>query len=143
MYQCILFPTDGSDLSIKAADSAIALAKALNAKLVVWAGAEVYALPAVVQASIDQTALIAEALNEAQIGVDAITTRAAAAGISCQGTTNVTDTPWKGILQAAEDHACDLIFIASHGRRGMAALLLGSQTQKVITHSSVPVLVHR
>ena len=143
MYQCILFPTDGSELSIKAADSAIALAKALGAKLVVWAGAEVYALPAAVQASIDQTALIAEALNEAQIGVDAITTRAAAAGISCQGATNVTDAPWKGILQAAEDHACDLIFIASHGRRGMAALLLGSQTQKVITHSSVPVLVHR
>ncbi len=143
MYQSILFPTDGSELSIKAADAAIQLAKALGAKLIVWAGAEVYALPLAVQAAVDQNLLIAEALNEAQAAVDGIVTRAAAAGIACEGATAVTDSPWQGIIQATDDHACDLVFMASHGRRGVAALLLGSQTQKVLTHSSVPVLVYR
>ena len=143
MYQSILFPTDGSDVSAKAAEPAIQLAKALGARLIVWSGAEVYALPLAVQAAVDQNLLIAEALNEAQAAVDAVVAKAAAAGIQCEGATAVTDSPWQGVIQAAEDHACDLIFMASHGRRGMAALLLGSQAQKVLTHSSVPVLVHR
>lgn len=143
MYQSILFPTDGSEVSVRAADAAIQLAKALGARLIVWGGAEVYALPLAVQAAVDQNLLIAEALNEAQDAVDAVVTRAAAAGVQCEGVTAVTDSPWQGVIQAAEDHACDLVFMASHGRRGVAALLLGSQTQKVLTHSSVPVLVYR
>lgn len=143
MYQSILFPTDGSDLSAKAADAAIELAKALGAKLIVWAGAEIYTLPVAMQATVDQNVLIAEALNEAQSNADAIVARAVAAGVECEGATNVTDSPWQGIIQAADDHACDLIFMGSHGRRGVAALLLGSQTQKVLTHSSLPVLVFR
>ncbi len=143
MYQSILFPTDGSELSVKAADAAIELAKALGARLVVWSGAELYSLPLAIQASVDQNLLTAEALNEAQASVDAVSARAATAGISCTSAINVTDSPWRGIIQAADDHACDLIFMASHGRRGVAALLLGSQTQKVLTHSSIPVLVYR
>lgn len=143
MYQSILFPTDGSDLSGKAAGAAIELAKSLGAKLIVWAGAEIYTLPVAMQATVDQNLLIAEALNEAQSNVDAVVARAVAAGVDCESATNVTDSPWQGIIQAADDHACDLIFMGSHGRRGVAALLLGSQTQKVLTHSAVPVLVFR
>lgn len=143
MYKTILFPTDGSDLSDKAAGAAIELAKSLDAKLIVWAGAEIYTLPVAMQASVDQNLLYAEALNEAQSNVDAVVARAAAAGVSCGAATSVTDSPWQSIIQAADDHACDLIFMGSHGRRGVAALLLGSQTQKVLTHSSLPVLVYR
>ena len=143
MYQSILFPTDGSDLSDKAAAAAIELAKSLGAKLIVWAGAEIYTLPVAMQATVDQNLLYAEALNEAQANVDAVIARAAAAGVSCEAATSVTDSPWQSIIQAADDHACDLIFMGSHGRRGVAALLLGSQTQKVLTHSSLPVLVYR
>ena len=57
--------------------------------------------------------------------------------------TAACDTAHEGIIAAAEAHACDLIFMASHGRRGIGALLLGSETQKVLTHSKIPVLVHR
>lgn len=143
MYQFILFPTDGSELSITAAHSAIELAKALDACLIVWCGAEVYTLPLAVQAAVDQNLLIAEALNEAQANVDSVVALATAAGIDCRGATAVTDSPWEGIIRAADDHACDLIFMPSHGRRGFAKFVLGSQTQKVLAHSGLPVLVFR
>ncbi len=143
MYQTILFPTDGSELSHKAADAAIELAKTLGSRLIAWSGAEVYALPFAEQAYVDQTLVVELAMKEAQANVDAIAARAAAAGVPCKAFTGMSDSHWQGIIDAANDHACDLIFMASHGRRGVAALLLGSETQKVLTHSTVPVLVYR
>ena len=69
--------------------------------------------------------------------------QATAAGVPCTTRTTVSDLIFMAIIEAATDSGCDLIFMASHGRRGISGLLLGSETQKVLTHSKVPVLVWR
>jgi nucleotide-binding universal stress UspA family protein len=69
--------------------------------------------------------------------------RADALQVSCKTLTKLDTSVWETIIDVADDEACDLIFMASHGRKGLAALILGSETQKVLTHSGVPVLVHR
>ena len=143
MYTTILVPTDGSELSLKAADAAIELAKALGSRLVAWSGIEVYTLPFAEQAYVDQTLFIEKAVKEAESNAAAVAARAQAAGVPCVALSSRSDSAWQGIIDAATDHACDLIFMASHGRRGVAALLLGSETQKVLTHSTIPVLVYR
>ncbi|HRN58691.1 MAG TPA: universal stress protein [Chiayiivirga sp.] len=143
MYQSILVPTDGSELSLRAADAAIALAKALGARLVAWSSAEVYSQVFAEQVYVDQTLYVEEAMKEAATNAQAVATRAADAGVACQAFSGMSDSIWEGIINAASEHGCDLIFMASHGRRGMAALLLGSETQKVLTHSKLPVLVYR
>jgi nucleotide-binding universal stress UspA family protein len=68
---------------------------------------------------------------------------AKAAGVSCASVTSISDIPYEAIIAAAEKVGADLIFMASHGRRGISGLLLGSETQKVLTHSKIPVLVYR
>lgn len=143
MYRTILVPTDGSELSQKAADAAIALAKSLGARLVAWSSAEIYTLPFADQAFVDQTLYREQAEREARAHVEALAARARAAGVECEALSGMSDTAWKGIIDTAAEKGCDLIFMASHGRRGMAALLLGSETQKVLTHSRIPVLVYR
>jgi nucleotide-binding universal stress UspA family protein len=65
------------------------------------------------------------------------------AGVECTALAVVSETPWEAIVNAAEDHNCDLIFMSKHGRGGLSSLLLGSETYRVLTHSSVPVLVYR
>ena len=65
------------------------------------------------------------------------------AGVSCDCLNVASDIPYEAIIDAATQHDCDLIFMASHGRRGVGALLLGSETNKVLTHSKIPVLVYR
>lgn len=65
------------------------------------------------------------------------------AGVECASTAQVSDVPYQAIIDAANKAGCDLIFMASHGRRGISGLLLGSETQKVLTHSTIPVLVYR
>ena len=65
------------------------------------------------------------------------------AGIECGTASEASEVPYEAIIKAAQEHGCDLIFMASHGRRGIAGLLLGSETQKVLTHSKTPVLVYR
>ena len=67
----------------------------------------------------------------------------AAAGVTTTTVTETSDVPYEVIISTAEQKACDLIFMASHGRRGITSLLLGSETQKVLTHSKIPVLVYR
>lgn len=143
MYATILVPTDGSELSLKAADAAIALAKTLGSRLVTWSSAEIFTLPFAEQAYVDQTLYREQALKEAQASVQAVAQRAAAAGVPCEAISGQSDSAWQGIIDTAKAKGCDLIFMASHGRRGVAALLLGSETQKVLTHSTIPVLVYR
>ncbi len=143
MYQRILGPTDGSELSTRAADAAIALARTLGARLLAWSSAEVYSLPFAEQVYVDQTLYVEQAMKEAAAHAQAVAARATAAGVSCEAFSGMADSIWQGIIDAAGEHGCDLIFMASHGRRGVAALLLGSETQKVLTHSKIPVLVYR
>ena len=145
MYKNLLLPTDGSPLSEKAVRHGLELARTLGAKVTGF-----YALPefrafAYAGAIIEDTQAIFE--GQAQTQADAalafITTAAQEAGVPCTTAQSTHDRPYEAILQAAIDNGCDLIVMASHGRRGIEGLLMGSETQKVLTHSSIPVLVSR
>lgn len=144
MYQHILFPTDGSDITRKALQTALGLAKLTGAALHVLAVKEPFPYsaisemqPAPPQQFYDAQERVASArVNEA---LEA----AKAAGVTAHGETVEALHPWEAILDQAKVHVCDLVVMASHGRRGVSALLLGSETQKVLTHSKLPVLVVR
>lgn len=147
MFKHFLVPTDGSELSRKAISKAITLAKEVGAKITFF-----YARPDYPVAFYGEGALIdpttperfAEiADHQAQDILQAATTEGRAAGIECDGISEVSDVPYEAIIKASEAVGSDLIFMASHGRRGIAGLLLGSETQKVLTHSRTPVLVYR
>ena len=144
MYKRILFPTDGSDITVKALQSAIGLAKLCGAEIQILAVKEPFPYSAISemqpvppQEFFDAQERVAAARVKA--AADAIT----AAGVACQGHTVEALHPWEAILDHGKSKACDLVVMASHGRRGMSALLLGSETQKVLTHSTLPVLVVR
>jgi nucleotide-binding universal stress UspA family protein len=144
MYRHILLPTDGSEFSARAVDAGIRLAKAL--------GARVTALhvirpldpdddAAAFAAQVREHARRSEASTRQALGYAERTARTA--GVSCAVLQKETDSPWEEIVKAAKSEDCDLIFMASHGHRGMAALVLGSETHKVLMHSTIPVLVVR
>lgn len=145
MYKHILVPTDGTDLSQQAVQRSLELAKALAAKVTV---VRVSGKPAhVVVLGVDITELSEE--TRARIVKDIeehlawVRGEASAKGVACEAIRVESEQTWKGILDTAEARGCDLIAMASHGRSGMAAKLLGSETQKVLTHSRIPVLVYR
>ena len=147
MYKHILIPTDGSELAGHAVAAGIAFAKSVNAKVTAFTALEEYRLPseAAVMAhhikSVDQH--VAEAAGKAEAILGPVRERAAAAGVACDSCHALSDRPYEAIIQAADSHGCDLIFMASHGRRGLSGLILGSETQKVLIHSKIPVLVCR
>ena len=142
MVQRILVPTDGSDISAKAVQAAVDLARLSGAQVIALSVKEPFPYSAVSeihpvspQEFYDtQERLASERVKKA---VDA----AQAAGLTCKGSTVEALHPWQAILDQAKAEACDLIVMASHGRRGLNALLLGSETQKVLTHGSLPVMV--
>ncbi len=144
MYKHILLPTDGGELSMKAVRQGLALAKQLGATataLIVRRPlrefvAEGVTIPVPEAAQKDYAAQMDKLL-------DAARAEAKSAGVGCEALQVVHDEPWRGIIETAKSKGCDLIVMASHDRRGVSALLLGSETQKVLTHSSVPVLVYR
>jgi nucleotide-binding universal stress UspA family protein len=145
MYKHILIPTDGSELSNKAIRHGIALAKAVNAKVTgvtVTSPFHVIAIdPETITDTADSykkrtTALTAKYLAQVK---DA----AAAAGVSCDVIHVEHEHPYRAIIDAANKNGCDLIAMASHGRHGISAVVLGSETVKVLTHSNIPVLVYR
>lgn len=142
MYQRILVPTDGSEITAKAVASAIALAKLSSATLVTISVKEPFPYSAISEMQPVPPQEFYDAQERiAQDRVKAVLGAAAAAGVACEGSTVEALHPWEAILDMAKDKACDLIVMASHGRRGMAALLIGSETSRVLTHSPLPVLV--
>ena len=144
MYQRILFPTDGSDITTKALQSALNLARLTGAELSVLAVKEPFPYSAISEMQpVAPQAFIDTQERVAAARVKAVTDAAAAAGVACRGYTVEAAHPWEAILAQARDQRCDLIVMASHGRRGMSALLLGSETQKVLTHGTLQVLVVR
>ena len=144
MYQRILVPTDGSSLSTQAAEAAVAFARAQNAELVAVSVAQPYPLMAAEAAVVTDSALESSILLElAQENVAKVAQLAAAAGVPCQTVTALSFFPHEDIIKAALEHRCDLIVMGSHGRRGVKGVLLGSETQKVLVHGSIPVLVYR
>ena len=147
MYANLLVPTDGSKLSDKAVTHAIALAQALQAKVTFFYASPDYPLPAyadgVVYEPVSKREYTLLAAKEANKVLERAVTKATAAGVDCARVHTIASAPWEAILAAAKKAKCDVIVMASHGRRGLSAMLLGSETQKVLTHGKLPVLVVR
>ena len=147
MYKNILVATDGTRLSGKAITQAVALAKALGAKLTAFYASPDYPLPVYAEGAIvepmSRREYAAICKDEADRILGAVAAKAKSARVALNAVHVVNSTPWRAILAAARRHRCDAIVMASHGRRGVSALLLGSETQKVLTHSKIPVVVVR
>ncbi len=144
MYQRILVPTDGSAITEKAVTSALALAKLAGAQLQVLAVKEPFPYSALSETQPIAPQEFFDAQERiARARVQKVADAAAAAGVPCQAFTVEASHPWEAIVEQAKAGACDVIVMASHGRRGVSALLLGSETQKVLTHGTLPVLVVR
>ena len=142
MYRNILVPTDGSDITAKAVHAAITLAKTMGATLSVISVKEPFPYSAISEMQPVPPQEFYDAQERiAATRVKGVMNDAQAAGVSCTAHTVEALHPWEAIVAHAKDQACDLIVMASHGRRGVSALLLGSETQKVLTHCAIPVLV--
>jgi nucleotide-binding universal stress UspA family protein len=142
MYRSILVPTDGSDISTKAVQAAASLARLCGAQLHVLSVKEPFPYSAISEMQpVPPQAFYDAQERIARSRVEAAADAARAGGLSVDGATIEALHPWEAILEHAKNRQCDLIVMASHGRRGISALLLGSETQKVLTHSPIPVLV--
>jgi len=145
MFSHILLPADGSPLSEAAILKGIQFAKTINAKVT-----GLCVLPKERYLSYDSELSgevrkqIAERCTaQAKIVLSKIEAAAGEAGVPCDSAQEINDRPYEAIVEVAERNGCDLIIMASHGRRGVEGLVLGSETQKVLTHSKIPVLVYR
>ena len=147
MFKHILVPTDGSALSTDTVRKAVEFAREAGDKITFF-----YAKPDYPVAFYGEGALIdpttpekfAEmAENQAHEILGAAEAIARASAVACASRADTSDSPYDAVIRAATESGCDLIFMASHGRRGLSGLLLGSETQKVLTHSKIPVLVYR
>lgn len=147
MYTHLLIPTDGSELSDKAVDQGLKLATSLKAKVTFLCAQPDFPIPfggeGMMLAPEGRDEFAKSAQETAHKILESAAKRASEAGIEAQVRTSVSDAPFELIIQTAVDEGCDLIFMASHGRRGVAGLVLGSETRKVLTHSKIPVLVCR
>lgn len=147
MFRRILVPTDGSELSTQSVKAAISLAKESGAAIVALNVQPVYRPPVVAEVPVadvySQEEYEAGALQVANKVLADAAAVASAASVVCKSVAQLDSSPYEAIIRVARDEGCDLIFMASHGRRGMAGLLLGSETQKVLTHCKIPVLVYR
>jgi len=148
MYKHILVPTDGSRLSARAIRAACALAQTCGAKLTGVYVVPPYVPPIYAEGMIYVADLGPQRYKElmakaARKALAVVSAEARRAGVACATAAPLAAQPWEGILKTARARRCDLIVMASHGRRGIAGLLLGSETTKVLTHSKTPVLVCR
>lgn len=142
MYRNILVPTDGSEITKHAVDTAIQLAKTVGAKLTVISAKEPFPYSAISEMQPVPPQEFFDAQERiASSRIKLATEAAQAAGVAYDAFSVEALHPWEAITDTAKTQGCDLIVMASHGRRGVSALLLGSETQKVLTHCSVPVLV--
>jgi nucleotide-binding universal stress UspA family protein len=145
MYQHILIPTDGSELSKIALREGIALAKALDARvtaLTVTTPFDVFTSdPSIVAYTAGQYGKHMETLAEQRLTAARDIARMAA--VPCDLVHVEHEHPYQAIIETAQNRGCDVIQRASHGRRGMSAIVLGSETLKVLTHSAIPVIVCR
>jgi nucleotide-binding universal stress UspA family protein len=145
MYKHILIPTDGSALSEEALRQGIAFAKSIDAKVAAVTVSRPFhaiaAEPLMVTCTPDEYIKACEARAARYLAVAKELARAA--GVPCETVHVVNEHPYAGIIETATNLGCDLIFMASHGRKGVAALVLGSETTKVLTHCRIPTLVYR
>ena len=143
MFKHLLIPTDGSELSEAAIQAGVQFAKSINAKVTgLHAMPKFHVLAYGPEMVTDTRAEFAKACKAHADQFLAVIMRAAkAADVPCETVLQTTDYPYEAIIATAKEKGCDLIMMASHGRRGVEAFLLGSETQKVLTHSKIPVLV--
>ena len=146
MFKHFLIPTDGSPVSKKAAKAGVALASALGAKVTAYCAVEGFRPIYVEGYALDQKVIEeieASAREAGQKHVDAIGKIAKAAGVPFASVVTKASNAYEGIVVTAKKRKCDLIFMASHGRRGLSKLIMGSVTHKVLTYSKIPVVVYR
>lgn len=145
MYTNILIPTDGSELAGKAVQHGIALAKRIGAKAIALTVLPPFhTLTTDTQMLEDTPAQYKTRMqNHAEKTLGAVVHAAQAAGVACEMVHVEHEHPYKAIIDTAGSKGCDLIVMASHGRHGISAIVLGSETVKVLTHSKIPVLVYR
>jgi nucleotide-binding universal stress UspA family protein len=147
MFKRIFVPTDGSALSRRAVKRAVQLAKEQNASVVGFHVAPPW-LPGIYEDTVAVATITekqhAEAMKKVSSRYLAVVQKAAAAaGVPCKTDYALHDAPYLALISAARSNRCDLIVMASHGRRGLSRLLLGSETSKVLAHTTIPVLVQR
>ncbi|WP_374584522.1 universal stress protein [Pseudoduganella sp.] len=145
MFKSILLPTDGSQLSERAAQTAIEFARIHGARIT--AVSVVLPLPV---APLADAAMLPDAglydremRRSVEAGLDKVVAAATAAGVPCDAVLGEAVNPYEVIVKTAEERHCDIILMASHGRKGLNKLFLGSETQKVLAHTHLPVLVLR
>jgi nucleotide-binding universal stress UspA family protein len=147
MFKHILIPTDGSAVAAKAIKAGVAIAAEMGAKVTGYYAIEPPPTHIYGESWLGDRKFVDElarrARETAQKALDPIGDAAKAAGVPCEMVVGKAVLPYKGIIEAAEKNGCDAIFMASNGHRGLSGLLLGSVTQKVLTHSKTPVLVFR
>ena len=147
MYKHIMIPTDGSELSNKAIEAGIAFAREVHARVTGFTAVPEYKVPSQIElmsrhgVSLEQYER--DARKQAEAALQKIADRARAAGVEYDAEYTQSDCPHEAIVRSALKRGCDLIFMASHGRRGISALVHGSQTQGVLSHSTIPTLVYR
>ena len=145
MYKHILVPTDGSDLSSAAIDQALQLARILGARVTALTVAEpLFLVPVTPGSAFNVRAEYETHLKESGLRIlGAVEAKATAAGVPVETLQVTAGDAWQAIIDTAREKGCDLIAMASHGRRGVSAFLMGSVTTKVLGHATVPVLVYR
>lgn len=144
MFKKILLPTDGSELSSRAISGAIDMAKKLGARIIGMTVVEPYSYSSLSEYRPESYEdYEARMTKVAQERLDGLAAAGKAAGVEVDTKIARSFSPYEAIIETAKSNDCDAIFMASHGRRGLSAVLLGSETQKVLTHSTIPVLVYR
>jgi nucleotide-binding universal stress UspA family protein len=147
MYKHILIPTDGSELAEKAVSAGIDFARESKARVTFFTAVPEYEIPGETDVISGRFVSPAEHASNSEEKANGILAPAAeqarAARLEFDTDYVQSDQPWQAIVQAAEAHGCDAIFMASHGRKGLAAAWHGSQTREVLTHSKLPMLVYR
>jgi nucleotide-binding universal stress UspA family protein len=141
MYKHMLIPTDGSDLSQKAIEHGIALARAVGARITILTVTEPFYASAFEPSMVEHYKKHVAALATKHL--DAAKNAASASNVPCEVVRLEREHPYQAIIDTAQSRGCDVIVMASHGRRGISAIVLGSETVKVLTHSPIPVVVVR
>ena len=145
MFKHILMPTDGSPLSELAIRKGMEFANSGNARVTGFCVVPAFHVFTYKTEMLEDTEkeYAKDSRAHAEENLAVVAKAAKAAGVQCDTTYVINDRPYEAIVKAAEEKGCDLILMASHGRSGMSGVLLGSETQKVLTHTGIPVLVYR
>jgi nucleotide-binding universal stress UspA family protein len=147
MYRHLLIPSDGSEVAEKAVTAGIEFARSIGARVTAFTAVPEYHVPTSEVMSHKRVPSLQQhedwAKRQAQAVLDAIARRATEVGVACDSDYVLCDRPHEAIIDSAKRNGCDLIFMASHGRSGLSALIHGSETKGVLSGSTIPTLVYR